>query len=120
MNEVLVLLRVRGVLRQDDDMYVAGFPRLDIYSQGETAEEAKANAEEALRLWTESCLDRGTLGAALVELGWHRHPEGAVPVDSGAKERIAVLHLEDELGEPWDGQIEIPAYQAAEFMAAQA
>ncbi len=115
-----MLVRVRGVLRQDDGMWVAGFPRLDVYSQGDTPDEAKANAEQALRVWTESCLDRGTLGAALVELGWHRHSQPSAASGLGEDERIDVLHLEDELGEPWEGQLEIPAYEAAEFIAAGA
>jgi len=116
-NQILVSVRVGGVLRREDDTWVAGFPRLDVYSQGDSAEEAKQNASDALRLWVESCLDRGVLGEALRELGWHRNAEGGLPV-RGVEERIDVHPLEDVLGEPWEQQIEIPAYQAAEFLAA--
>jgi predicted RNase H-like HicB family nuclease len=115
-NQLLVCVRVRGVFRPEGDTWVAGFPRLDVYSQGDTAEQAKANAADALRLWIDSCLDRGTLGDALRDLGWHR----AKGSDSGDAERMEVHHLEDVLGEPWEQQIEIPAYQAAELHAAGA
>jgi predicted RNase H-like HicB family nuclease len=120
MNQVLVFVRVRGILKQEGDVWVAGFPRLDVYSQGDTADDAKENASEALRLWVDSCLDRGTLGEALRELGWHRFAEGITPARSEEDERVEVGRLEDVLGEPWEQQIEIPAYQAAEFLAASA
>ncbi|HEV8239852.1 MAG TPA: hypothetical protein VGS57_10835 [Thermoanaerobaculia bacterium] len=111
-------VRVRGVVRREDDVWVAGFPRLDVYSQGDSAGEAKENASDALRLWVASCLDRGTLGEALRELGWHRYPEVARP--PATPDHGAGVHLEDVLGEAWEEEIDIPAYEAAEFVAAQA
>lgn len=120
MNEVLVSVRVHGVLRPEGDGWVAGFPRLDLYSQGDTVEEAKENAADALRLWVDSCLDRGTLGDALRELGWHRYPDGSASAQHDDVERIEMHPLEDVLGEPWEQQIEVPAYQAAELLAASA
>jgi predicted RNase H-like HicB family nuclease len=117
MNQVVVSARVRGVLKRDGESWVAGFPRLDVYSQGDTVEEAKANASDALRLWVDSCLDRGTLGEALRDLGWHRYPDGSAPTPSDGEEQIELHHLEDVLGEPWEQQIEVPAYQAAELLA---
>lgn len=50
---------------KDGGTWVAGFPRLGIYSQGETRDEATRAAREALRLWFVSCIERGTLAAAL-------------------------------------------------------
>ncbi len=120
MNQVFIDVRVRGVLRKEGRVWVAGFPRLDVYSQGRTEEEAKENASEALRLWVESCLDRGTLGDALRELGWHRNTASTIPTEGDSEERIDVQHIEDVLGQPWEGQINIPAYQAAEFLATAA
>jgi predicted RNase H-like HicB family nuclease len=108
------------VVRREDDLWVAGFPRLDVYSQGDTAKEAKENASDALRLWVASCLDRGTLGDPLRELGWHRYPDAAnPPLDREADQDVGV-HLEDVLGETWEEEIEVPAYEAAEFLAAGA
>ncbi|HHD81301.1 MAG TPA: type II toxin-antitoxin system HicB family antitoxin [Campylobacterales bacterium] len=42
-----------GILRKEEDMYVALCPELDIASQGITIEEAKENLEEAIKLFFE-------------------------------------------------------------------
>ena len=115
-NQILVSVRVRGVVWSEEDTWIAGFPRLDVYSQGDTPDEAKKNASDALRLWVDSCLDRGTLGAALQELGWHRNRQTSSAPNDPEPDRAS--HLEDTLGEPWEERIEIPAYQAAELVAA--
>jgi len=39
-----------AVIEKDDDMYVALCPELDVASQGDTIEEAKANLQEAIEL----------------------------------------------------------------------
>lgn len=118
-NALFVLAKVRGIVREDGDFFIAGYPRLEVYSQGDSVEEAKENARDALRLWLESCLDRETLGDALVELGWQRSHEPAEPEGVEA-ESIHVVHLDDALGEPWEDEITIPAFQAAELLAAHA
>ncbi|HKI86358.1 MAG TPA: type II toxin-antitoxin system HicB family antitoxin [Thermoanaerobaculia bacterium] len=116
-NTVFVGVKVRGVARKEGDVFVAGFPRLDVYSQGETLEEAKANAEDALRLWVESCVERNTLRDALIELGWHLSSGSTAEVQEGAgSEHIVVM--EESLGEPWESTINVPAYQAAELLSA--
>ena len=40
-------------------------PPLDVFSQGETEEAALANLAEALQLFIESCIERGTLEEVL-------------------------------------------------------
>lgn len=117
-NQFAVCVRLRGVVRQEEDAWIAGFPRLDVYSQGNSAEEAKVNASAALRLWVDSCIDRGTLADALRELGWHRAPAGQVLDAQQDEVRELDRHIEDSLGEPWVAQIEIPAYQTADLLAA--
>ena len=49
--------------------YVACCPILDVYSQGETEKKATANLVEALKLFFISCIERGTLDAAMKECG---------------------------------------------------
>ena len=46
--------RVTAVIEREDDQYVALCPELDIASQGDTIERARANLEEALTLFLES------------------------------------------------------------------
>lgn len=45
--------------------YISVCPPLDVYSQGETENIALANLAEALRLFIESCFERGTLEEVL-------------------------------------------------------
>jgi predicted RNase H-like HicB family nuclease len=42
------------LIEREDDMYVALCPELDIASQGESIEQAKANLAEALELFFET------------------------------------------------------------------
>ena len=63
--EVRVEFTVPAEVREEGACFVAGCPPLDIFSQGETEEAARANLAEALRLFVESCCERGTLEEAL-------------------------------------------------------
>lgn len=42
-----------AIIEKEDDTYVALCPELDIASQGDTVEEAKANLHEAIELFFE-------------------------------------------------------------------
>lgn len=55
---------------QKERWYVASCPVLDVYSQGETSEQARKNLIEALTLFITSCFERGTLDAVLKESGF--------------------------------------------------
>jgi predicted RNase H-like HicB family nuclease len=46
--------QLTAIIEREDDMYVAFCPELDIVSQGETVEMARANLIEALELFFES------------------------------------------------------------------
>lgn len=50
--------------------YFSYCPSLDLCSQGETVKEAKSNIKEAVELFFESCLARGTLHKALTRRGF--------------------------------------------------
>jgi predicted RNase H-like HicB family nuclease len=43
-----------AIIEREDDGYVALCPELDIASQGDTIEEARANLQEALELFLET------------------------------------------------------------------
>ena len=43
-----------AVIEREDNMYVALCPELDIASQGETVEEARANLKEAIEMFFET------------------------------------------------------------------
>lgn len=116
-DQIFIELRVLGVVWEEDGVWIAGFPRLEVFSQGSSQDEAKNEAREALRLWVRSCLDRNTLDAALRELGWHAFSEGDSDPQGGASESVTVYSVEQK-GEAWEGHVAIPAYQASALMNA--
>jgi predicted RNase H-like HicB family nuclease len=56
--------RLTCVIEREDDGYVSLCPELDIASQGDTIEEARANLVEALELFFESA-DAAEVGTRL-------------------------------------------------------
>lgn len=67
---MLVLASLVFGTRLDGDQWVGWCPSLRVFSCGDTEEEALAAVREAADLWLESCVERGTLEAALAELGF--------------------------------------------------
>ncbi len=113
-DSIAVKMRLSAFARPEGDLWESSCPTLDIYSQGDSEAEAKANLKEAVELWMESCLERNTLGTALRELGWHFVPPG-LPALSGTDSIEVVTEDETEsvLGNPFAVEVTIPAYQAA-------
>lgn len=54
---------------QEEDVWVALCPELDVASQGETVEEAADMLDEAVRVFLETCHEMGTLNEVLAESG---------------------------------------------------
>lgn len=46
-------MRLTGIVHREEDRYVAHCPELDVVSQGGTADEARANLQEACDLFLE-------------------------------------------------------------------
>jgi predicted RNase H-like HicB family nuclease len=113
----ITLCLVCTVKREGRNRWVTGCPKLDLFSQGESEEEAKRFLQEAIALWVEDCFERGTLEQALQESGFHKvHPTAILPGD----EHIMVRPV--QAGEESDDDffpvhVTIPAYQAAALMA---
>lgn len=55
--------------RHDEDAFIAWCPGLDVLSQAETQRGAMEALREAVELWFESCVERGSLADALQEVG---------------------------------------------------
>lgn len=63
-------LTVQITVRHDEGVgHVSCCPALDVFSQGNTEEEARRNLCEALQLFIVSCCQRGTLGQVLMNCG---------------------------------------------------
>ena len=69
-NRIRFELAVPAEVRRDGDHYVSFCPALDVYSQGPSEEAALDNLTEALQLFVESCLARGTLDQVLQDCGF--------------------------------------------------
>ncbi len=116
-DTVAIAVRLRCFLRREADYWVSGCPSLDVHSQAETAEGAKEALQEAVELWVESCLERGTLEQALREVGWHFMPSGSpVPPEDGYIGGGELEPADQVLGEPFPLEVTIPAFQAAPFL----
>jgi predicted RNase H-like HicB family nuclease len=63
-------MHLPAVIVKKEKWYVSSCPALDVYSQGDTEEEAKKNLSEALAMFLISCHERGTLDTVLKECGF--------------------------------------------------
>lgn len=52
--------------------YVAYTPALDLSTSGKTFAEAKRRFAEAVDIFFEEIIERGTLEVVLTDLGWHK------------------------------------------------
>lgn len=69
--------RLPAGVRKKGRLFISQCPLLDVYSQGSTRSEALDNLREAVKLFLQSCLERGTLERVLRESGF------ASAVDTG-------------------------------------
>ncbi len=63
-------MRVPIVISRKDKWVVAACPAIDVVSQGSDEQQARANLLEAMTLFFESCLERGTLDQVLKSCGF--------------------------------------------------
>ena len=72
MERTVDMLPLRIDIHPDDEIdgWIAGFPELDLYTQGPDVLKALANLREALHLWVSYCVEHNTLEQALEECGF--------------------------------------------------
>jgi predicted RNase H-like HicB family nuclease len=78
----LFSLTLPVTVKKKAKVYVSSCPCLDVFSQGQTEEEAEKNLGEALKVFLISCYERGTLDEALKECGF---AAGAKPARAQAR-----------------------------------
>ena len=54
LNRIIMQQSLTAIIEKEDNMYVSLCPELDIASQGNSIEEAKANLQEAIELFFET------------------------------------------------------------------
>ena len=119
-ESVLMTVNLRGVARREGRHWVAGCPKLNVWSQGTDREDAQRCLTEAVELWVEDCLARGVLDAALREVGFQPAPWGLPP--AGSQESVGIIRVPNEealFGADFPVHISMPAYQAAALLEAQ-
>ena len=72
MSETRILFRLSVPVEEfrEGGVYVAGCKPLQVYSQGNTREQARENVREALTFFVTSCYERGTLERVLLDSGF--------------------------------------------------
>jgi predicted RNase H-like HicB family nuclease len=72
--------RLPANVKKKGRIFVAQCPLLDVYTQGATRAEAFENLREAIKLFLQSCLERGTLEQVLRDSGFESAADtGALP-----------------------------------------
>ena len=70
MPSAKVELKITCTVEKACKDYLSWCPELDVYSQGDTEEEAENNLVDAARMFVISCLNRGCLNEVLAECGF--------------------------------------------------
>jgi predicted RNase H-like HicB family nuclease len=106
VNETIRLdVELRAFVRRDtEERWIAVCPSIGVASQGSDADDARRCLDEAVELWFESCIERGTLERALQESNFR--PLQAAGSDQQERSSDGLL------GEPFIVRVAIPAYQA--------
>ena len=68
--ELLRMMPVEVTFKPSGKYWIGSCPSLDVSTQGESFEHAQQNLKEALALFVESCLVRGTLEEVLRRAGY--------------------------------------------------
>ncbi|HXH39517.1 MAG TPA: type II toxin-antitoxin system HicB family antitoxin [Thermoanaerobaculia bacterium] len=108
MNETITLdVELRAFVRRDtEERWIAVCPSIGVASQGGSADEARRCLDEAVELWFESCIERGTLERALQESNFR--PSHIAEGDHGNNDP----DMDALLGDAFVVRVAIPAYQA--------
>ncbi len=70
--KIKIEMQLPVLLQKKEKWFVSSCPILDVFSQGETEEQAKNNLIEALSLFLSSCYEHGTFEAVLQQCGFQR------------------------------------------------
>lgn len=114
MSETIKLaVQLRAFIRRDThDRWIAICPKLNVVTQGTSADDAKHQLDDAVQGWFGDCIERGTLEQALRECGFRT----ATREEAEASDERVMLsheHEPDVHEDQFAVHMTIPAYQAA-------
>ncbi len=120
-ESVQLQVRLRAFVRRETrTRWIAVCPALGVASQGRDEDDARRSLHEAVELWFESCIERGTLDEALREAGFRPAPWGEAEHAENAVRLRRAGADEDIRGHEVPLDVSIPAYQAALLLPSQA
>jgi predicted RNase H-like HicB family nuclease len=73
IERITLDIKLQAFVRRDsEERWIAVCPSIDVASQGSGVGDAIRCLHEAVQLWFESCIERGTLERALQESGFQK------------------------------------------------
>ena len=85
----MMKISIKIEIFREEDVYVAVSPELNVSSFGDTIEEAKTSAKEAIEAFIEECENMGTLKDVLEDSGFLKINDSWKLREPVAKEEIA-------------------------------
>ncbi len=85
------LLNIKVEVFEEDDLYVALCPSLNVSSFGESVDEAKKSLVEAVKIFIDECSEMGTLNEVLEESGFTRKDQNWFPRRAFSEEHVALV-----------------------------
>lgn len=73
MNNVAFSFNLSVVFLREGDSFVAYSPALDLSTSASSFEKARSRFVEAVKLFFDEIIKKGTLDEVLQELGWQKH-----------------------------------------------
>jgi len=70
MSKMQIDIKLPIIIEKKEKWYVSSCHILDMYSQGDTENEAKNNIIEALTIFLQTCIEHGTIEAVLKDCGF--------------------------------------------------
>ena len=68
-QKIELIATLTCAIKKDGDSYITSCPILDLFSQGDSEEEAKKNLRDTLHLFFAICSEKGTLFKVLEDCG---------------------------------------------------
>ena len=119
---VTLTVKLRAFVREEaENLWVALCPSIGVASQGNDHDQAIDSLREAVELWFESCVERGTLEQAMRECSFRPvRPGNELPV-GGSHVQVSTDDDEPDIrGDGFDIDVTIPAYQMAALLEVSA
>jgi len=79
------------IVLEEDKVFIAYSPELDVSSCGSTVEESKKNLKTAVRLFVEEAEKMGTLDDILIESGYQKNSENKWIAPKMVSSEVAVV-----------------------------